>query len=797
MGAGVTGRPVQADDPRAIPTTGMRGGLGRTLLTAFLILTILPLTLIGAYAIRQNRRNLEGEVGNRLLAVAALKGELFLHWLEDLQVCMSSSLLTLDGGQADADYTVGWERLHKQIPGLSGAVLLDQDGNAIWSVRSTPGSQCADVAAQIPPLRTHSSTQSTIPKFHIHTAEGIATVAIAGAREMGVFCFDQWLIEEMLSAEVGIGETGRISLVEASKVWSDEEPGVFAISGAGSVADGGDRSWLERFSQPGYNFYQNQAGDLVVGAYYPLPDYGVGVLVEQDRDEIDASTERITATLIAAILAVALGTTAIAAVVIRQITRPVIDLTESAVAMAEGNLDQSLAVRSRDEIGILTYVFNEMAADLKSLYSDLEAKVVERTQKLQRANYQIQRRALQLQASQDVSQVITSIRDPDHLLTRVADLILNHFVYTSVAVYLIAPGGGEARLQAFSPRPQAIDGDDKTHCPWPDYYHTGDGSVVGRAVRQGETQMHAERSGDESWSRMVNRVAVPLKMADRIVGVIAVTSMTHDVIQEDELEVLEILGNQVTIALENARAYERERLAMQQLEATEAFKSRFLANMSRELREPLNTIIGFSRLLIKELDGPINDRQREDLEQIHNDSQNLLVRINDILSISQLQAGLMELRPQPVDLNEMVLGIMPTAGALVGGRDIELVQEIPEDLPLLYGDPSRLRQVLVHLFNNAAKFTREGQIAVRAWVNDGEVFVSVSDTGVGIPVEDRERIFKHFEKGLGNGYRSGGGVGLGLALSKEFVELHGGQIWVDSEVGKGSVFTFSVPIYEA
>jgi signal transduction histidine kinase len=773
----------------------MRGGLGRTLLTAFLILTILPLTLIGAYAIRQNRRNLEVEVGTRLLAVAVLKGELFLRWLEELEVFLTSSLL-LDGGQGNTNYALWWETLHHQMPDLSSAVLLDKDGDVIWAVQSVPGTRCQDIARELSPSPARADSISSRPNFDIHAAASIATVTIVAPQETAVLCFSQHVIEQMLSADVGVGETGRISLVQAAKISRGEDAGSYAISDTGAVTDDEGVRWLDRLSKPGYELYQNQAGDVVVGAYYPLPGYDVGVLVEQDRAEVDASTERITATLIAAILAVALGTTAIAAVVIRQITRPVIDLTESAVAMAEGDLDQSLAVRSRDEIGILTYVFNEMAADLKSLYSDLEAKVVERTQKLQRANYQIQRRALQLQASQDVSQVITSIRDPDHLLSRVTDLILNHFVYTSVAVYLVAPGGGEARLQAYSPRPQAIDGDDGARCPWPNCYRAGDGSVVGRAVRQGEAQVHAERTEDGSeWARMVNHVAVPLTMAHKIVGVIAVRSMTHEVVQEDELEVLEILANQITIALENARAYERERLAMEQLEAAEAFKSRFLANMSRELREPLNTIIGFSRLLIKELDGPINDRQREDLEQIHNDSQNLLFRINDILSISQIQAGLMELRLQPVDLHEMVVGIMPTAGALVRGRDIDLVQEIPEDLPMLYGDPSRLRQVLVHLFNNAAKFTREGAIAIRAWVSDGEVFVSVSDTGIGIPVEDRERIFKHFEKGKGSGRRNVQGVGLGLALSKEFVELHGGQMWVDSEVGEGSVFTFSVPIY--
>mgnify|MGYP001037529921 CR=1 FL=1 len=495
------------------------------------------------------------------------------------------------------------------------------------------------------------------------------------------------------------------------------------------------------------------------------------------------------------ILAVALATTVISAVVIRQITRPVIDLTESAVAMAEGNLDQHVDVRSRDEIGILTYVFNEMATELKSLYRDLEAKVVERTKRLQQANYQIQRRALHLEASQEIGQAITSVRDPELLLTKVTDLVCSHFVYSSVAVYLLALGGGEARLQACSQIPGPEPANEQPL--WPERCRAGDGTAVGRAIRKGSAQLHNEPTEMEHgwYSRMLSRVAIPLKMEDRIVGVIAVITTTHEGIRPDELEVLQILASQVTIALENARTYERERLAMEQLEAAEAFKVRFLANMSRELREPLNTVIGFSRLLIKGLDGPLNSRQLEDLDQIHTDSQRLLFLINDILAISQIQAGLMELRLQPVELAGLVAGVMPTASALVHGKDVTVRQEIPANLPLLYGDPTRLRQVLVHLLTNAAKFTEAGRIVIRAWANEEEVYISVSDTGIGIPIEDRERIFANFERGSNHSARGGEGMGLGLALCREYVELHGGQLWVDSDVDIGSTFTFSVPAY--
>jgi signal transduction histidine kinase len=313
----------------------------------------------------------------------------------------------------------------------------------------------------------------------------------------------------------------------------------------------------------------------------------------------------------------------------------------------------------------------------------------------------------------------------------------------------------------------------------------------------GDIQIESTAAPDKGgwYQRISCRVAIPLKMEDNLVGIIGVDTSALDGVQNDELEVLELLGNQVTIALENARVYERERLALEHLEAAEAFKSRFLGNMSHELREPLNTVIGFSRLLLKGVEGPLNEQQLQDVEQIYNDSQHLLFLINDILSISQIQAGLMELRLQEVQLSSIIDGVMPTAGALVRGKEIELLQQIPDNLPPIWADPNRLRQILIHLLNNAAKFTNRGWIKIRAWEHDSYVYISVIDTGIGIPVKDRERIFTQFERG-GRNNGSMKGAGLGLALCKEFVELHGGNIWVDSEVDAGSTFTFSIPIYQ-
>lgn len=776
----------------------MRGGLGRTLLTAFLLLTILPLALIGGYAAKSNRDSLQKEVKSKLQAVATLKGEELREWLTYRHQQLLLSALEEDD-DSDTGREAWWATVSNQHPDVLGAMLVDQNKQLLWAVgrcQGAPPTMAAGTQAPVSSLAT-AERENAIPQgqFILSRTDSNLWLMVGKTESQTlVFCLSGAEMARLIQYDVLldkalIGETGKVYLIFQTWVWPGGEEAAMVVKNSVPPRLAGD------------GVYVNHLGVPVIGAYYHVADYDIGVLVEQAQSETLESTNRIAATLIALVLAVALVTTLISAFVIRQITRPVIRLTESAVAMAEGDLAQHLEVTSRDEIGILTYVFNDMAADLKSLYEELEEKVAERTKRLQQANYQIQRRALHLQASQDVGQAITSIRDPVLLLNQVADLLRECFVYASVAIYIVEPGGGEIRLRASSPAMRSDTVTDATdQGGWSERVYAGDGSIIERAVRKRKPQVDQHQTDDpvEWYRRTLSRVAIPLRMEDRISGVLAVLSTEREGIQEDELEILELLAGQVAIALENARAYERERLAAQRLEEAEVFKGRFLANMSHALREPLNTIIGFSRLMIKGIDGALTPQQTQDLERIYDDGQRLLFLINDILAISQIQAGMMELRLQEVTLQGIVDGMMPTASALVRGKDIELVQDIPQDLPVLHADPARLRHVLVHLFNNAAKFTERGTIAIKAWCNEDLVYVSVSDTGVGIPPEDFERLFVRFEKGvaltpLDKEGRWQAGLGLGLALSKEFIEMHGGQMWVTSEVGKGSTFTFCIP----
>jgi CheY-like chemotaxis protein len=224
-------------------------------------------------------------------------------------------------------------------------------------------------------------------------------------------------------------------------------------------------------------------------------------------------------------------------------------------------------------------------------------------------------------------------------------------------------------------------------------------------------------------------------------------------------------------------------------------KNQFMANMSHELRTPLNSIIGFSRVMLKGIDGPITEMQETDLEAIYDSGRHLLNLINDILDISKINAGKMEVIFEPVDLGALVESVMSTAMGFVKDKPVKLLTDMPDDLPNIVADSRRIRQVLINLLGNAGKFTEEGFIKVSASWDDYQVLISVQDTGIGIPADRIHAVFEQFEQVDSSSSRRYQGTGLGVPLSREFVRMHGGDMWIQqSVVGEGTTFCFSLPI---
>ena len=230
-----------------------------------------------------------------------------------------------------------------------------------------------------------------------------------------------------------------------------------------------------------------------------------------------------------------------------------------------------------------------------------------------------------------------------------------------------------------------------------------------------------------------------------------------------------------------------------ELEAASRHKSEFLANMSHELRTPLNAIIGFSQVLRDEMVGPVNEKQAEYLDDISSSGSHLLSLINDVLDLSKVEAGQIELEMHPFSLREALERGVVMVRERATEDGVRVAFDADPEVDVVDGDERRIKQVIFNLLSNAVKFTPSGgEIDVSATRVNGEVRVSVADTGPGIAPEDRERIFEEFQQSeTGVGHREG--TGLGLALSKRFVELHGGRIWLESELGHGSTFTFALP----
>jgi two-component system, NtrC family, sensor kinase len=289
-------------------------------------------------------------------------------------------------------------------------------------------------------------------------------------------------------------------------------------------------------------------------------------------------------------------------------------------------------------------------------------------------------------------------------------------------------------------------------------------------------------------------LAIPLLFERQIVGVLVVWGREPGRFSQQTVDLLQTLANQSVLAIQNARLFRELADKSRQLEVASQHKSEFLANMSHELRTPLNAIIGFSEVLTDRMFGELNEKQEEYLKDIYASGTHLLSLINDILDLSKIEAGRMELELTDFDLPAAIDNAVMLVRERAGRRNIALHTAMDPQLGQIQADERKVRQVVLNLLSNAIKFTPEGgRIEVGAVPKDGFVEVSVSDTGVGIAPEDQEAVFEEFRQ-VGTAEKKAEGTGLGLTLCRKFIELHGGRIWIKSQLGAGSTFTFTIPV---
>ncbi len=330
----------------------------------------------------------------------------------------------------------------------------------------------------------------------------------------------------------------------------------------------------------------------------------------------------------------------------------------------------------------------------------------------------------------------------------------------------------------------------------------GRGTLVGRTAIGGYPVQISDAANDPeyTWSESIKRggfrtmLGVPLMRADQHIGVVALCRRVVQPFTDKQIELVTTFADQAVIAIENVRLFDEIQDKSRQLAEASQHKSQFLANMSHELRTPLNAILGYTELILDNIYGDTPDKMRGVLERIQRNGRHLLGLINDVLDLSKIEAGQLTLALSNYSLKDVVQGVYSAVEPLAAEKKLALKIEMSSDLPQGRGDERRLTQVLLNLVGNAIKFTDEGEVVVRAQATNGSFNLSVHDTGPGIGEADQAKLFQEFQQADNSITRAKGGTGLGLAISKRIIELHGGTIWVESQVGQGSTFSFTLPV---
>jgi len=404
----------------------------------------------------------------------------------------------------------------------------------------------------------------------------------------------------------------------------------------------------------------------------------------------------------------------------------------------------------------------------------------------------------ELKALGEVGQAVSSTLDLETVLTR----IVSHAVQLSGtdggAIYEYDESSEEFLLRATDHMEEELITALRANPP-----RLGDG-VVGRAAASREPVQIPDISQEHAYTPGIRALlvrfgfraslAVPLLRDERIIGGLVVRRKSTGEFRPEVIDLLKTFATQSVLAIQNARLFREIEEKSKQIEAANRHKSEFLANMSHELRTPLNAIIGFSEVLGERLFGELNEKQAEYTDDILSSGRHLLSLINEILDLSKVEAGRMELELSTFDLPLAIDNARTVVRERATKHGINLDVTVDERLGDFMGDERKIKQVLLNLLSNAVKFTPEGgRIGIKATQADGSVEISVSDSGIGIAPEDQPKIFEEFRQVGGDYAQKKEGTGLGLTLAKKFVELHGGKIWVESEVRKGSTFSFTLP----
>jgi GAF domain-containing protein len=403
----------------------------------------------------------------------------------------------------------------------------------------------------------------------------------------------------------------------------------------------------------------------------------------------------------------------------------------------------------------------------------------------------------ELRALGETSQAVNSTLDLQTVLATIVAKAVQLSRTEAGAIYVFDEGRHEFRLRATNGMDQGlIDALSDQHIGL-------DTANIEPAVSRGEPfqvadmreEAHTELGDIILRAGYRARLIAPLLRGEDLVGILVVRRKTPGAFPQNTVDLMKTFAAQSALAIQNARLFQEIDEKGRELEVASRHKSQFLANMSHELRTPLNAILGYTELILDSIYGDPPDKMRAVLERVQTNGKHLLGLINDVLDLSKIEAGQLTLSLTDYSLANLVQGVYVAVEPLAAQKNLALTTNVAPSLPAGHGDERRLSQVLLNLVGNAIKFTDKGEVAIEASVSNGSFQVAVRDSGPGIAAADQVKIFEEFQQVDNTLTKQKGGTGLGLAISKRIVEMHGGGISVDSELGKGSTFTIRLPVH--
>ena len=467
------------------------------------------------------------------------------------------------------------------------------------------------------------------------------------------------------------------------------------------------------------------------------------------------------------------------------LVRPILRIEDRLGKIASGDFSEQVEVASRDELGSLATNVNRMSAELDRLYRQIAERPLE-----------LERSIRELEALGEVSQAVNSTLELEVVLETIASHAMALAAADAAIFWSWDEAAGVFHMQASRNLTPSM-----AEALASRQIGLGDGAV-GRAGLQRQAVEIPDIDTDPGYNfaeivrpagyRAV--LAIPLLRDATLFGGLVLVRETPGGFASEAVALVQTLANQSVLAIQNATLFQELAEKTRQVEEASRHKSEFLANMSHELRTPLNAILGFTELIQDGIYGEVGEKVTQQLARVQANGKHLLGLINDVLDLSKIEAGQLELQQGPVALGEVAQAVESSAGSLATAKNLQLVVDLEPGLPVVEGDARRLTQVLLNLVGNAIKFTEAGSVTITARRLGETVEIAVEDTGPGIPLADQQRIFEAFHQLDSSSTRRQGGTGLGLAIARQIVELHGGAIGVESEPGRGSRFLFTLPV---